>query len=93
MNSIFESLMLICFAISWPVSITKAITTKIVTGKSWIFMAIVCIGYLFGIIHKTLYSLDWIISLYIINFCMVTIDLSLYFKYRKKLRELKHEIL
>jgi len=80
--SIFEALMLICFGLSWPISIYKSIKTKVVDGKSPMYMFIVCAGYLFGILHKIFYSPDWIISLYTVNLIMVICDICLYYKYR-----------
>ena len=82
--SIFEVAMLVCFGVSWPVSIAKSIRTKIVSGKSPLFMVVVCFGYAFGIMHKLLYSMDWVIVLYVINLVLVATDLSLYFKYLPK---------
>jgi hypothetical protein len=82
--SIFEVIMLVCFGISWPISIAKSIRTKVVAGKSPLFMAIVCLGYVSGIIHKILYSFDWVIALYVINMILIAIDISLYFKYLPK---------
>jgi hypothetical protein len=79
--SFFEAIMLICFGVSWPVSIAKSLPTKIVSGKSPLFMGIVWLGYQSGIINKILYSPDWIISLYIFNMIMVAIDKALYYKY------------
>jgi len=79
--SIFEVIMLICFGISWPVSITKSLRTKTVTGKSPLFMAIVCLGYVSGVLHKALFSFDWVIVLYAVNMVLVAVDLSLYFLY------------
>lgn len=46
------------------------------------FMAIVMLGYVFGIIHKVLYSFDGVTFLYAFNFCLVGIDLFLYFRYK-----------
>jgi len=82
--SFFEATMLICFGISWPISIAKSLRTRTVIGKSPRFMAIVCIGYMSGCIHKLLYSLDWILILYAANMVMVAIDLVLYFKFLPK---------
>lgn len=73
--------MLICFGVSWPVSIAKSLRTKIVSGKSLLFMGIVWLCCLSGVIHKILYSSDWIFSLYVFNMIMVTIDIALYYKY------------
>ncbi len=79
--SIFEILMLVCFGLSWPISIAKAIRIKRVEGKSPLFMAIICVGYLSGILHKLLFSPDWIIALYVLNLVMVATDLYLYYRY------------
>jgi hypothetical protein len=73
--------MLICFGLSWPISIAKSLRTKVVSGKSPLFLGIICVGYLSGILHKALYCLDWIIVLYTINLFMVAVDLALYFRY------------
>ena len=75
--------MLICFGLSWPISIAKSLRTKIVTGKSPLFMMLLIVGYASGTIHKLLYSNNWVICLYILNFVLVSIDLALYYKYRK----------
>jgi len=79
--SIFEAIMLTCFGLSWPISIVKSLRTKVVSGKSPLFMAIICIGYLSGIVHKALYALDWVILLYAVNMVMVAVDLALYYRY------------
>lgn len=82
--SFLEALMLICFGLSWPISIYKSLKTKVVVGKSPMYMIIVCIGYLCGILHKIIFSYDWIIVLYSINLLMVLFDLCLYYKYRMR---------
>jgi hypothetical protein len=73
--------MLICFGISWPISIAKSLRTKVVAGKSPLFMTVLCLGYVSGITHKILFSMDWIIGLYILNLVLVSFDLFLYYKY------------
>ena len=92
--SIWEVLFLVCFAISWPISILKSIRTKVVIGKRPIFMGLIILGYLFGIIHKLLYYRDIVIFLYTFNALLVSTDLFLYFLYiGKNKRDLgvKHE--
>lgn len=94
--SIWEVLFLCCFAISWPVSIAKSLRTKIVIGKSPLFMSLVILGYIFGIIHKLLYSRDIVIWLYVFNALLVSFDLFLYFLYigrnRKQLESNKGKL-
>jgi hypothetical protein len=88
--SIFEIMMLLCFACSWPLSIYKSLKTKFVLGKSPAFMLIIIIGYIFGIIHKILNAADGVIYLWIFNILLVTTDLLLYFYYAPKNRKEKN---
>jgi hypothetical protein len=81
--SIFEVLMLLCFACSWPISIMKAIRTKMVIGKSPVFMILLIFGYAMGITHKVLYHYDIVTYLYLLNMLLVTTDLVLYYHYIK----------
>lgn len=85
--SIWEVLFLVCFAISWPVSIVKSLRTKVVIGKSPLFMSLIILGYIFGIIHKFLYSKDIVVFLYIFNALLVSTDLFLYYLYIGKNRK------
>ena len=80
---IFETLMLICFGAAWPLSIYKSYTSKSVEGKSVSFLFVLLAGYIFGILHKVIYSYDYVIYLYILNFILVSIDTALYFRNRK----------
>lgn len=76
-----EAVMFICFGFSWPVSVIKALRTKKVTGKSPLFMVLIIIGYLSGIAHKTIFSRDILIVLYLLNLLMIITDLCLYLRY------------
>lgn len=80
--SYYEILMLICFGISWPIALMKTYTSKSVKGKSFIFLVLVFLGYVFGIIHKIIYSLDYVIWLYVANGVLVLADMALWFKYK-----------
>lgn len=82
--SIWEILMLACFACSWPISIVKAIRTKVVIGKSPVFMMIIIVGYIFGIIHKLTNNFDFVIFLWAFNMLLVSTDLVLYYVYIEK---------
>jgi hypothetical protein len=85
--SMFEIMMLLCFGVSWPISIAKTLRSKTVAGKSPLFMGIVIAGYASGILHKILFSRDWVVTLYAINLVMVAIDLGLYFRFSKTGRQ------
>lgn len=81
--SVFEIGMLLCFGAAWPASIYKSYVSRKVGGKSLLFLVIILAGYLSGILHKTFFSMDPVIILYILNFIMVSIDMGLYFRNKK----------
>ena len=81
--SIFEAGMLLCFGAAWPTSIVKSLKSRSTQGKSVTFLFIVLVGYVFGIIHKILYSMDIVLIFYIINLIMVSTDTLIYFRNKK----------
>lgn len=82
--SVFETGMLICFGLAWPLSIIKSIRSKSTKGKSLFFLYVILIGYISGILHKLIYSQDLVLILYVINFLMVLADIMLYYKNRRR---------
>lgn len=78
--SIFELGMLICFGVSWPISVVKSYRMRTTKGKSLPFTLAIVIGYIMGITHKLLYSRDIVLVMYIINLLMVSTDIALYFR-------------
>jgi len=78
--SIFEITMLVCFGVAWPFSIRKSLVTGQNTGKSLRFLIIVFVGYIAGIIHKLLYSRDFVTIFYVINASMVLVDIFIFMR-------------
>ena len=81
--SVFEIGMLVCFGFAWPTAIHKSIKSKSIEGKSLLFIYVIMAGYIFGIVHKIIFSLDFVVILYIINLVMVFTDLLLYYRNRR----------
>jgi len=81
--SFFELGMLVCFGVSWPISVMKSYRIRTAKGKSLPFLLAIVIGYISGITHKLLYSRDPVLFVYLFNLTMVCIDLGLYFRNRK----------
>lgn len=80
MVGIFESLMLICFGISWPISVWKSYTSRSTKGKSVIFTSAIILGYIAGICGKIAGgNINYVLALYILNLCFVSVDFALYF--------------
>lgn len=80
--SCYEILMLICFGVSWPVALMKTYQSKTVKGKSFLFLFLIFLGYVFGIVHKLVYNFDYVIWLYILNGMLVLADMTLWFIYK-----------
>lgn len=80
----FEASMLICFGASWPFAVAKTYKTKDVKSKSRLFLSLIIIGYLCGIMHKILYSMDVVVWLYVINLLLVGADFFLVLLYRNR---------
>ena len=80
--SIFEAGMLVCFGISWPIAAYKTYRCKCVQGKSIHFSYLILAGYICGILHKLLYSLDIVILLYIANMMFLITDMCLFYRYK-----------
>ena len=82
---IFETVMLICFGMSWPISVYKSIRSKSTKGKSVVFIIAIIIGYISGIIGKIVNAqITYVLVLYCINLIVVSIDLGLYFYNSKR---------
>ena len=85
MQIFFESIMLLCFGISWPISVYKSIKTKSTKGKSVVFIIAIIVGYTAGIIGKIIGSnINYVLIIYIINILMVLTDLLIYFINKKR---------
>jgi len=80
--NVFEIGMLICFGASWPFSIIKVWKTKSSAGKSFVFLWLLLLGYVFGILFKVTGHYDNVIWLYVLNGTMVSTDLMLSYRYR-----------
>ena len=83
-----EAAMLICFGLSWPISVWKTYRSKQIGGKSLRFMILILMGYFAGIASKITRAvgmpapLEPVTALYIFNAVFVTIDIALHLHYR-----------
>lgn len=85
MVQFFESVMLICFGISWPISVYKSATSHSTKGKSAVFILAILVGYIAGITGKVLSgNINYVLLIYVFNFFVVSVDFVLYFINRKR---------
>ena len=80
-DSLLESIMLICFAAAWPASIHKSWTSRTRKGKSLFFLLIVFFGYMAGITRVLLRDDGgFLILSYTFNSLLVFCDLLIYYR-------------
>ena len=89
-TELLEAVMILCFGLSWPISIRKSWISRTAKGKSLFFEFFIWVGYIFGIIRKFLLwgaastPLGWLFYLgwafYFLNLIEITIDMLLYFR-------------
>ena len=83
-----ETIMIVCFGLSWPLSVYKSWKSRTAKGKSLQFEIFIWIGYIFGIAKNFIkfangstgfiFFLAW--GFYFLNFIEITIDMILYFR-------------
>ena len=79
MQQIFEMVMLVCFGLSWPISVYKSLTSHSTQGKSLVFMVAIIIGYISGITGKLVGGqINYVLAMYCFNLTVVSFDLMLY---------------
>ena len=84
MAQIFETIMLLCFGISWPFNIAKSLNSRTAKGKSLQFEVCVVVGYLFGIAGKFVGgNVTYVVAVYLLDVTMVTIDILLTLRNRR----------
>ena len=78
-----EILMLISFGFSWPFNAVKSYKARTTKGKSLPFLLRVVFGYIRGIVAKLTNpnGFKWyVMFFYVLNVCMVLVDVALYFR-------------
>ncbi len=92
MKEIFELLMMICFGISWPISVVKSLKSKSTGGKSLVFIIVILVGYISGITGKIVNGrINYVFVIYCFNLAVVTTDLVVYLINRRREKNLQGE--
>ena len=102
MTDLLEALMIICFGLSWPLSIRKSWVSRTAKGKSVFFELFIWIGYIFGIVRKIilcaqgsgsgfLFYFSW--AFYVLNLLEITVDILLYLRNTRLDKKREAEVL
>ncbi len=91
-STIMETIMIICFGLSWPMNISRAWKARTAKGTSILFYSFIWIGYICAIIGKlaliaTYAPQPWYVTVkwyvlffYVLNTLMVTCGILIYFR-------------
>lgn len=85
---ILEAAMVLCFGISWPLSIVKSYRARTAKGKSLLFLLFIFTGYVAGIAWKMILlaetgEIKWPTYFYFLNLVMVGTDIVMYFRNKR----------
>ncbi len=80
MSELLETMMLVCFGLSWPISVYKNFKLRTAKGMSLSFTMLITFGYLAGISAKILTdNINFVLVVYFINLFMVGLNIIIYF--------------
>ena len=81
MSSILETVMLICFGLSWPINLMKAYHARTAKATSLPFILLIITGYIAGISAKLVSGqLNYVLIAYFFNLLIVLLNLFVYFR-------------
>ena len=84
MASILETVMLVCFGLSWPINLVKAYRSRTAKGTSLPFIMLITLGYAAGITAKFVGGkVNYVLAAYILNIIMVLLNLVVYFRNKR----------
>ena len=81
MSSIFETIMLVCFGLSWPINVIKAYKARTAKATSLPFILLIFTGYIAGISSKVVSGqMNYVFVVYLINLAIVLSNIVVYFR-------------
>ena len=87
MSHLLESLMLVCFGLSWPINVWKNWKAGSTRGMSLRFTMLIIAGYLCGIAAKLVTGDEKahpvVFAVYVLNLVIVSINVFVYFRNKK----------
>ena len=81
MQNILETVMLICFGLSWPINFIKSLKAKTAKSTSLPFYLLITVGYIAGIAAKFIGgNINYVLIAYFINILFVILNICVYFR-------------
>ncbi len=92
MAEILETIMLICFGLSWPINLVKNIKAQTAASTSLKFLILITVGYIAGIAAKfAAHKFNYVLIAYFVNLAFVAVNIVVYFINSKKDKKRKTE--
>lgn len=92
-TELLETVMLVCFGISWPVSLIRNVRAKTAKGMSLGFILLIIAGYIAGIAAKIIsQNYSYVLVVYAMNLIAVLFNLAVYFINRSYDRRELHSL-
>lgn len=80
MTNFLEAAMLICFGLSWPLSLIKNIKAKSAKNMSLQFTLLIITGYIAGISAKIIgHKINYVLVIYLLNLVIVSANVVVYY--------------
>ncbi len=84
MTNFLEAAMLICFGLSWPLSLYKNIKARSAKNMSLQFTLLIITGYIAGITAKIIsHNVNYVLIIYLLNLVIVSANIIVYFINKK----------
>ncbi len=91
MTEMLETIMLICFGISWPINLVKNYRLRSAKSTSLTFLLLIWFGYVAGVAAKLIQLFSpamkdptwYLLTIYMINLVMLSANLLVYFRNRQ----------
>lgn len=84
MATVLESVMLVCFGCSWPMSLVTNIRARSAKGMNLWFYVLITTGYVAGIAAKLISSnITYVLIIYLVNLIFVSSNILVYFRNRR----------
>ena len=78
-SAVLETVMLVCFGLSWPVNVWKNIRARSAKNMSLPFILLICLGYVAGICAKLIAgNTGYVLAVYGINLAIVSVNIVVY---------------
>ena len=93
MGNLLETMMLLCFGFSWPISVVHNYRSRTTMGMSLPFILLIMFGYVCGIAGKIMtHRINYVLIVYFFNLFAVSTNLLIYFRNRRFDRQRQQEM-